>query len=523
LGVPLLREGEPIGVIALARQRVEPFTERQIELVSTFADQAVIAMENARLLTETREALERQTAIAEILRVISRSPTDVQPTFDAIAVAAKTLTDAALGGVLTYDGKLIHLASAVGWERDELVKFRPLFPMAADRDSLAGRAILTREIAYVTDMTTDTEFHPSLLRSGGRTALAVPMLRDGVPIGAINVQRRRVEPFSEAQIDLLKTFADQAVIAIENVRLFNETHDALEQQTATAEVLQVINSSPGDLAPVFDAMLDRAMRLCDASFGCLITVDNKNGALVAQRNLPERLREYLTPRPIELDPASQFGQAIQSGRALHIIDVRSSEAYRQRVPHTVAAVELGGVRTILHVPLTKDGRVLGDFIVYRQDVRPFSENQIALLQNFAAQAVIAMENARLLTETREALEQQTATAEVLQVINSSPGDLAPVFEAILKKAHTLCGAAKGAMVVYDGERYRTVAARGLSAAYTKLLRQVRREFASSNSPSQGLLRGADPLSSRSAASRPPQFCCVLAAVAETESGSRETE
>ena len=226
LTVALRREQTLLGALTVYRQQVRPFSDKQIALLQNFAAQAVIAMENARLLTETREALERQTATAEILRVISSSPTDVQPTFDAIAAAAKTLTDTELGGVLTYDGKLIHFASAAGCGRDELDKIHRVFPISADRASLAGRAILMHSVAHVADITADTEFHPSLLHSGGRTALAVPMLRDGVPIGAINVQRRRVERFSDAQIDLLKMFADQAVIAIENVRLFNETREA---------------------------------------------------------------------------------------------------------------------------------------------------------------------------------------------------------------------------------------------------------------------------------------------------------
>src|SRR5262245_45877588 len=195
--------------------------------------------------------------------------------------------------------------------------------------------------------------------------------------------------------------------------------EALEQQTATAEVLQVINSSPGDLAPVFEAMLEKAIRLCDAAFGVLHTFDGKAVRAVALRNLPEAFAEYSLAEPLRPDPERSFmGRAIYQRRTIHIADNAAEEPYRSRLPTAVAAVELGGIRTLLHVPLIKDDTVLGIFTIYRQEVRPFTDKQIALLQNFAAQAVIAIENARLLTETREALEEQTATAEVLQVITS---------------------------------------------------------------------------------------------------------
>ena len=221
--VPLRKDDVLLGAFQLFRQEVRPFSDDQISLVHHFAAQAIVAIENARLITETREGLEQQTATAMILRVISSSPTDVQPTFEAIAAAAKTLSDASLGAVITYDGSLMHWAAGFGWTPDEDEKIRSVFPIPADRGTTTGRAILTRQVAHIADMSADPEYgYRALADSGGHTALAVPMLRDSIPIGTITVQRRRVELFTDKQIDLLKTFADQAVIAIENVRLFNE-------------------------------------------------------------------------------------------------------------------------------------------------------------------------------------------------------------------------------------------------------------------------------------------------------------
>jgi GAF domain-containing protein len=473
LAVALHKEGVLLGVINVHRHTVRPFTDKQIALLENFAAQAVIAMENARLLTETREALEQQTATAEILRVISSSPADLNPTFDAIAAAARRLTDGALGSVVTYDGKLMHVAALAGFTPGEIENIQGLFPIPADHGTATGRAILTRQAAHTEDLVADPErAYPILDQSSGQTVLAVPMLRDGVPIGAINVQRRRVEPFTEKQIDLIKTFADQAAIAMENARLLTETREALEQQTATAEVLQVINSSPGDLAPVFEAILDKAMPLSGAAFGALMSFDGEQVRAVSTRGFtPELVDLFASPFAPRRDGDSPYARFLRGEALLHIPDMAAEEVRGSLASHPRALVEIGGARTGLELPLRKDDALLGSMWFYRQEVRPFSEKQIALLQNFAAQAVIAMENARLLTETREALEQQTATAEVLQVINSSPGDLAPVFDAILEKAARLCGVPYGSLELYDGERFRAVAVHGLPKAFADMLQQ----------------------------------------------------
>jgi GAF domain-containing protein len=457
MAVPIFRAGVPIGVVGCGRRRVEPFTATQIELLNTFAEQAAIALDNVRLFNELgarnrdlTEALEYQTATGEVLKVISRSTFDLQPVLETLVETATRLCTADTGFLLRREGDVYRAGAAVGFT-PEYEEFLRTHPIAIDRGSVTGRVALECRTVHIADVAADPEYtlSESTTLAGQRTALGVPLMREGLPTGVIVLARRRVEPFTERQIELVTTFADQAVIAMENTRLITETREALEQQTATAEVLGVINSSPGDLGPVFEAMLEKAMRLCTAAFGYLMTFDGERFEPVAHRGLPNRFAEYLS----KLDqPGSSGAYARIRGGApiVHITDLMDGEVYRSS-PLRQALVDIGGARTGLIVALRKDETLLGVFTIYRQEVRRFSDKQIALLQNFAAQAVIAMENARLVTETREALEQQTATAEVLGVINSSPGDLAPVFDAMLEKALYLCSAAFGVLWTYDGQ------------------------------------------------------------------------
>ena len=475
LVVPLRRDDAFLGLISAARLEVRPFTDKQIALLQNFAAQAVIAMENARLLTETREALEQQTATAEVLQVINSSPGDLAPVFDAMLGKATTLCEAVYGHLWTYDGQRFHPVAFHGEPAfGEYIYQRGA--VLAVPDSPFERILKGERCIHIPDVLKDASYDASpgfreVINAGGiRTQLTVALSKDDVLLGLFVIYRQEVRPFSDKQIALLQNFAAQAVIAMENARLITETREALEQQTATAEVLQVINSSPGNLAPVFDAMLDKAANLCAAEAGVLFTYEHEHFQVAAWHGELTPLRDFLTREPLRPSPNTGLGSMARERRLIHIADVASRDSYKQGDPLSVASVDLGGIRTFMAVPLVKEGSLLGAFALYRQKVRPFSDKQIALLQNFAAQAVIAMENARLLTETREALEQQTATAEVLQVINSSPGDLAPVFDAILEKAHSFCGAVHGSLHIADADGFRGVAMRGVPEAFADFIK-----------------------------------------------------
>jgi GAF domain-containing protein len=476
LAVPMRKDGGLLGCFLVFRQHVEAFSPKQIALLQNFAAQAVIAMENARLITETREALEQQTATAEVLQVINSSPGELTPVFDAILERAHVLCGAASGGLMLIEDNR-YRAVAVHGDKALAEYWLDLgwieFPTGDD--TLFGR--LSRgELVHYRDAAVDDgtpkseQYHRLVELAGARSLVLVPLRKDDALFGAITAFRKEPQPFSDKQIALLQNFAAQAVIAMENARLITETREALEQQTATAEVLGVINSSPGDLVPVFDAMLEKTLRLCEAVHGNFLTYDGEVFHQAAFRGEPQ-LAEYRRPHgPLRPAEFGQLARVARGGGTLHRIDAREDEAYRDD-PAYRQMVDGQGIRTSLTVPLRKGDALLGLVRAYRREVRPFTDKQIALVESFAAQAVIAMENARLLTETREALEQQTATAEVLQVINSSPGDLAPVFDAILEKAHTLCGIAHGDLMIYDGEHFRGVAFRGTPEPFADLLRQ----------------------------------------------------
>jgi two-component system, NtrC family, sensor kinase len=470
LSVPLLRENEAIGALAIRRREVQPFTDQQIELLKTFADQAVIAIENVRLFNETKEALEQQTATSEILRVISQSPTDVRPVFEAIAQSAARLCAAHDAIILRLDGDVLHRVAHHGPIAP------PPFPaFRATRDSVGGRTVLDRQPIHVVDIQAEMEEFPEGSRVarqlGSRTVLGVPLLRDGTAMGVIYLRRTQVQPFTDAQIALLKTFADQAVIAIENVRLFNELQEknqaltqahaqvseALDQQTATGRILGAISNSPTDVQPVFDAIVDSAVRLCDGLFGAVLRFDGELLHLVAHHNLPSAaLASYERIFPLPPSRSMVAGRAVLDRAVASLPDVEAdpelSTAFRD-------AAGLVGYRSIVCVPMLHHGRPLGTINVFHRDVAPFSETQITLLQTFADQAVIAIENVRLFTElqasNRElttALDTQTATSDILRVMSHAQTDVRPVFDAILASAVRLLQGYSGVVTLVAGDQ-----------------------------------------------------------------------
>ncbi|HEX9073864.1 MAG TPA: GAF domain-containing protein, partial [Pseudolabrys sp.] len=424
LGVPLLRDGSPVGVIIVARAVVQPFTDKQIELVTTFADQAVIAIENVRLFDEvqarTKEltaALEHQTATAEILNVISRSPTSAEPVFRAIVESATRLCDGVFANVRLYDGHQLHVAATHNFTPEVLERFLRSHPKPPDRSDLAGRSILEGVTVHVPDALADPEYaHDMALAGGWRAIVSVPMLRDGKPIGIIAVGKSEPIPFSDRQIELLNTFADQAVIAIENVRLFDEVQkrteeliESLQQQTATADVLKAISRSAFDLKTVLDALVEAAARLCEADQGTIARERDGVYQRVATYGFSDDFKELVRNLPVKPERGTATGRALLEGKVVHIADVRADPDY------TFAdAQKLGGFRTILSVPMLREGTPIGVLALTRHEVRPFTDKQIELVETFADQAAIAIENVRLFESVETRTRELAASLEDLR-------------------------------------------------------------------------------------------------------------
>ena len=423
LAVPLLKEGDVIGAILIYSKEARPFTEKQVELLENFAAQAVIAIENARLLNELRqrttdlsEALEQQTATSEVLQVISKSPSDLEPVFSTMLEKAVRICGASFGNIYRWGDEGLSIIASCNTVA-AFVEQRRQEPFRPSRINPVGQMIASKKTVHVHNMA-ETEAYlsgdpvavASVEIAGARTGLAVPILKENNLIGAFTLGRQEIRDFSEREIALIVSFANQAVIAIENARLLNELRQSLEQQTAASEVLDVISRSPGELQPVFRTILENASRLCEANFGILNLYDNGNFPVVAMHNVPDAFAQWRRREPL-VQPGSThvLARVEATKRLLHVIDLKTEAAYIAKEPPFLALVDGGGARTLLIVPMLKNDQLLGTVSIYRQEVRAFTEKQIALLENFGAQAVIAIENTRLLKELRE----RTAEVEKL--------------------------------------------------------------------------------------------------------------
>ena len=502
LSVPMIQAGDPIGAITVVRDEPGWFSETQIALLQTFANQAVIAIENVRLFSELQgknlaltkahaqvtEALSQQTATSEILRVISSSPTDVQPVFDAIVVSAARLCSGVFGAVFRMDGELLDLAGSYNIPTEFVERFRRMFPARPHRGLLAMRAVLDGVVVQSFDLETDAEFRNQEITQplGMRSMVGVPMLRDGAAIGAITVGRRVTGPFPPSQIELLETFADQAVIAIENVRLFKELEarnrdltEALEQQTATAEILRVISQSPTDVQPVFEAIAAKALDLCRAWSSTVFRFDGELVHLAATHSLTpltasvESLRQSF---PMPPSRGTVVGRAVLSRATVYIPDIREDPEYGLQ-----AAAQAGGYLSVLAVPMLRQGQPIGAVGVAGAEAGAFSPKQIELLQIFANQAVIAIENVRLFQElearTRElgrSVEELKALGEVGQAVSSTL-DLQTVLSTIVGRAVELSATDGGAIYEFDEgtEEFHLRATHGMSLELIEAVREAR--------------------------------------------------
>jgi GAF domain-containing protein len=474
--VPMLREGELVGAIAIYRQEVRPFTDKQIELVTNFAAQAVIAIENTRLLNELRESLAQQTATADVLKMISSSPGELEPVFKAMLENAVRICEAQFGNLALYDGRDMRVAAMHNPPPayEELRRREPIVP--AGNRSLLGTLVASKGVMRFDDLTVEPYASWALPKlAGAKSAVGVPMLRDGELAGAIVIYRTELRAFTDKQIGLLTNFAAQAVIAIENARLLSELRESLQQQTAAANVLEVISRSAFNIQPVFETVAESAARLCEAERAFIFRFDGELLRSVVAFNASPELKDFIEKNPTRPGRYSASGRAALERRTIHIPDVRADPEYGY------GSRDVDPIRTTLAVPILKGDDLLGVMVIYRLEVEPFTDKQIALVETFADQAAIAIENVRLFDEvqarTRElsqALEQQTATADVLKVISRSTFDLQTMLVTLVQSAARLCDA-EGAFIFRRDDddywpSYQLVAGHAFSEDYVHYLK-----------------------------------------------------
>ena len=465
IAAPMLKDGQVVGVITVAWPDPGDTPQRQTDLLKTFADQAVIAIENVRLINETKEALEQQTATAEVLQVISRSLTDAQPVFEKIAESCQHLVGGTIVGInlVRSDGQIDN-AVYVGPHRDE---FRAMFPVPAE-GSVTAAIIASGKLMQFHDAQDPTNpkyVYEGAVRTGGRSVVFVPLIWEGKGLGTLLVAKTVVAPYNERELALLQTFADQAVIAIENVRLFNETKEALERQTATAEILQVIGRSVADTAPVFETILDSCKRLfATEQLGIFVVREDGLVHAAAWRGAALETMASAFPKPLD---QTATGVAFRERRSLHIDNAESTPDAPQTVRDVAKQI---GDFSVAWAPMLWEDRGVGSIAVLRQPPKPFTVDELALLKTFADQAAIAIQNARLFNETKEALEQQTATAEVLKAISRTTFELDPVLDALIENATRLCKSDRGFVFIREGDEYRPTASYGATPEQLDFMR-----------------------------------------------------
>ena len=457
LAVPLYSGDTPMGGFTLSRQRVEAFSDAEIALVETFAAQAVIAIENARQFRELQTRLEHEAATRELLSVISQSREDEQPVFDFILENAARLCPSPMARLYLVEAERTHFAVAANWG-ENVPSIEPSFRMPLDSTSNLAKAINQGSTVHIADIRENAASPVQVQlaqREGLRTQLSVPLLKDGIAIGCLTLSRREVQPYEQEHIALLETFAAQAVIAIENARQFRELQNRLEREAASKEILQVISRSRDDERPVFQAIIDSATRLCKADFSCLFIANPERTEMTvgAQSGTSLKFADFAENTPLPVDPVqSQTAQSLLEMRTIQIEDAREDPIYKAGQPHRVFAVDEEGVRTLLTVPLILGEQGVGAMFIYRREVRPFSDDEIALVETFAAQGSIAIDNVRQFRELQTRLEREAAMREILSVISRSPDDEQPVFDILLNSAAKLCGSPNALLSLVDDAR-----------------------------------------------------------------------